>query len=123
MMESERTTKNREFSFTRHRPPKKKPGANWPPVELCLPNMDELERLSNGGQPEAEPTPLSDTETRARCLLPLLAIKGVATADTLPPRSRVLSDKKTPGGARGTAGSSNSLYLFDNTTPDKVTSI
>ena len=46
----------------------------WPPAELCLPNLDELERISRGGAPEPEPPSPHDAATRAKCLFPLDAL-------------------------------------------------
>ena len=61
----------------------------WPPIEFCLPNLDTLEDISRGEhlqQQELFREPPDDsragTDTRARCLLPLLNIDGVTTADS-----------------------------------------
>ncbi len=60
---------------TRHAEP-------WPPPELSLPNLDALEALSRGEEPQPEPASPSDTRTEARCLLPLLAIERRALFNT-----------------------------------------
>ena len=54
----------------------------WPPHELCLPNLDALEALSRGEEPQPELASPSDTRTEARCLLPLLAIERRALFNT-----------------------------------------
>ena len=65
-----------------------------------LPNLDRLEELSRGEQPEPEPSAPSDTETRARCLLPLLSISGVTTASQLSAknleRQKTMKDQTPP---------------------------
>ncbi len=60
---------------TRHAEP-------WPPPELSLPNLDALEALSRGEEPQPEPASPSDTRMEARCLLPLLAIERRALFNT-----------------------------------------
>lgn len=37
---------------------KRKQREPWPPIELLLPNLDELERLSRGEEPEPKPRQL-----------------------------------------------------------------
>ncbi len=43
----------------------RKPPGPWPPPELCLPNLAELERLSRGGAPGPELASPHDTRTIA----------------------------------------------------------
>jgi hypothetical protein len=49
-----------------------------------LANLDHLDAIERGVKPppDEQPSP-HDTKTRARCLLPLLTIAGVTTADKL----------------------------------------
>ena len=79
---------NRQFSFTRHRPPKTKPGAEpWTPVELRLP--DTYEQIE-AGRPEPEAVE-RDNSREARIERLLGSVPGVTTGDTIPtPRSKVL---------------------------------
>ena len=46
-------------------------------------NMDSVSDIEEGVEPEPEPAKPNDVGTQARCLLPLLAIPGVVTGDTL----------------------------------------
>ena len=46
-----------------HQRPSRQTPEPWPPAELSLPNLDQLERISRG----EEPLPPSDTKTAARC--------------------------------------------------------
>jgi hypothetical protein len=64
------------------RPGKKQP---WPPVELCLPNVDELERLSrlDVAEQQRELFPNRPDDSRAGRLSRLLASVGTTTADRL----------------------------------------
>ena len=51
---------------------------------MDLGNLDTLDDLERGKQPEPQDhVQPHDTETRARCLLPLLTIPGITTADRL----------------------------------------
>jgi hypothetical protein len=51
-----------------------------------LPNLDWLDDIERGDiVDEPEPSEPNDATTNARCLLPLLSIPGVTTADRLEP--------------------------------------
>ena len=58
----------------------------WPPPELSLPNLDTIERLSRGEQPEPEQPSPHDTQTRAKCQLSLPLLPGTRTSTTEAPR-------------------------------------
>jgi hypothetical protein len=75
------------------RQPSKRASA-WPPVALTLPSLATLERLSRpGGGPVVQQPlfPLVPDDGKAARLRRLVGtVPGVATADSLPPRSKVL---------------------------------
>jgi hypothetical protein len=58
---------------------------DWPPIEFCLPNLDELERISRGEREtqrmlfDEEP----DDSRAARLARILANVQGVSTANTM----------------------------------------
>ena len=83
-MDATTLTPNRQFSFTRHRPPKKKPGAEpWPPAELALP--DTIEEIE-AGRPPKQRSLLPPADLREAKLDRLLAdVPSVQRASRLRP--------------------------------------
>ena len=81
LLDATTLTPNKRFSFTRHRPPKTKPGAEpWPPAELRLPDTDEQ---IEAGRPET--TEQRDNSRQARLDRLLGEVPGLKRASRLMP--------------------------------------
>ncbi len=88
---------------TRPRNPRKPKPQNhpdyseWPPEWARLPNLDGLERLSRGEQPEPdEPSP-HNTATQAKCQLSLWPLPSVARDTPTPPPAAPPGGRTKPG--------------------------